>query len=254
MRVDDVRPDELSGSPAEMAAPTPSPGPESAYWTFYEQVAAAQIAAWAPLEPARVLDLSGRSAFAAQLADLGHRVLHVGAEAGTPGVDVVQADTRSLGWLRDGSVDAVLAESRMLSMCLAAEVTVEDLRRVLRPGGRLLLTVESLLLGLAQLADQGRWAELADVPAADVVLIPAADGSISRCFGPEELQALLEAAGFEVDWVRPRSVLAPCAVERALADGREQLATLVRSELELAVEREGEATGIHLVASARRVA
>ncbi|MCA1722362.1 MAG: class I SAM-dependent methyltransferase [Actinobacteria bacterium] len=103
----------------------------------------------------------------------------------------VRADARALGWLVDGSVDAVLAEARALSMCLAAEVTVDELLRVLKPGGRLLLVVESLLLGLARLADQGRWAELADVPSADVVLVPDPSGAITRCFWPEELAGLL---------------------------------------------------------------
>ena len=124
--------------------------------------------------------------------------------------------------LRTGSVDAVLAESSALSLCLAAEVVVDDLLRVLRPGGRLLLVVESLLLGLARLADQGRWAELADVPSADVVLVPTDTGGITRCFWPEELTELLGAAGFTVDWVRPRSVLSPSTVERALDMGGDE--------------------------------
>ena len=241
------------------STPSPEPAPDSPYWLFYEEVAAAQLAAWAPSVPSRVLDLSGgRARFASSLAAAGHQVVHVNGAAGTAGpgsVLPVVADARSLGWLRDESVDAVLAESRALSMCLAAEVTVEDLLRVLRPGGRLLLVVESLLLGLARLADQGRWAELADVPSADVVLVPTPEGSISRCFWPEELADLLGAAGFEVEWVRPRSVLSPATVERALGEGREEaLRALVRSELALAQEREGESTGLHLVASARRPA
>ena len=139
-------------------------------------------------------------------------------------------------------------------MCLAAEVAVEQLRRVLRPGGRLLLAVDSLVLGLARLADQGRWAELADVPSADVVLVPDDDGTLTRCFWPEELAALLTDAGLEVEWVRPRSVLTPATVERALQQGgRAALRALVRTELALAVERQGESTGLHLVASARRL-
>ena len=176
----------------------------------------------------------------------------VGA-AGPGRVLPVLADSRSLTWLAERSVDLVLAESRVLSMCLAAEVTVEQLAGVLRPGGRLLLTVDSLGLGLARLADQGRWAELADVPSADVVLVPDDDGSITRCFWPEELHALLGAAGLEVDWVRPRSVLSHATVERALEQGgRTALRTLVDTEVALAQERQGEATGLHLVASARR--
>ena len=236
---------------------TPEPPPGSPYWQFYEEVAAAQLAEWMPAAPARVLDLSGgRTRFAAQLAGAGHHVVQVNGAALTDGpgqVVPVLADGRDLRWLRDGCVDAVLAESRALSLCLAAELTVEDLLRALRPGGRLLLVVESLLLGLARLADQGRWAELADVPSADVVLVPGSDGTITRCFWPEELEGLLTAVGFEVDWVRPRSVLSAPTVERALAaGGDEAMRALVRSELALAREREGESAGVHLVASARR--
>jgi hypothetical protein len=167
----------------------------------------------------------------------------------------VVADSRSLDWLGNACVDLVLAESRALSMCLATEVTVEALARVLRPGGRLLLVVESLVLGLARLAEQGRWAELADAPAADVVLVPADDGTITRCFWPEELRSLLQDAGLVVEWVRPRSVLTPATVERALLQGGDTaLQTLITTEVALAVEREGESTGLHLVASAQRPA
>jgi SAM-dependent methyltransferase len=239
---------------------TPVPAPGSAYWDFYDAVAAAQLAAWLPATPARVLDLSGGDRFAAQLSVAGHEVVHAAGpgvrRTGSPGLGSVLpvvADTRNLTWLQDESVDLVLAESRALSMCLATEVTAEQLVRVLRPGGRLLLVVESLLLGLARLAEQGRWAELADAPSADVVLVPDDEGTITRCFWPEELQGLLSDVGLEVEWVRPRSVLTPATVERALAQGGEAaLRTLVRTEVALAEEREGESTGLHLVASARR--
>ena len=246
-----------AAAPSTRAAPSPSPAPDSPYWLFYEEVAAAQVAAWLPPEPARVLDVSGgRTRFAEQLVAAGHDVVHVNGRATGDGPGKllpVEADARSLSWLRDGSVDAVLAESRALSLCLAAEVTVDELLRVLRPGGRLLLVVESLLLGLARLADQGRWAELADVPAADVVLVPTDDGTITRCFWAEELTELLTGAGFEVEWVRSRSVLSPSTVERAMLEGgSDALQALVRSELALAQDREGESTGLHLVVSARR--
>ena len=246
------------------SAATPLPPDDSPYWTFYEEVAARQLAAWAPEQPSRVLDLSGgRARFAAQLVEAGHEVVHV-CTAPVPldlAPDVpgrllpVLADARQLGWLADASVDAVLAESRALSMCLATEVTVSDLRRVLRPGGQLLLVVDSLGLGLARLAEQGRWAELADVPSADVVLVPGPDGAITRCFWPEELVALLTDVGLSVDWVRPRTVLTPASVERALAQGgRTALEALTATELQLAQTREGESPGLHLVVSARRPA
>ncbi len=233
------------------AAPVPHAG--SSYWRFYDLVAAAQLRSWLPAKPLDVLDLSGDGPHRAELMrDAGHHVLRVGTGR-LLGVRSVQADTRSLHWLRDASVDAVVAESRALSMCLATEETARDLARVLRPQGRLLLVVDSLVTGLARLADQGKWAELADVPAADVVLVADEDGTITRCFWPEELQGLLEDSGFDVEWVRPRSVLTPAAVERALATGGDDaLRTLLRTELALAVDREGETSGMHLVASARR--
>ena len=243
------------------SGPTPVPPPRSPYWLFYREVAVAQLHGWLPDRPARVLDLSGPAGFASELVTAGHEVVLVREHAADVTVDAdgpgrvlpVLADSRSLTWLAAGSVDLVLAESRVLSMCLAAEVTAEQLAAVLRPGGRLLLTVDSLSLGLARLADQGRWAELADVPSADVVLVPDDDGAITRCFWPEELSALLEAAGLAVEWVRPRSVLSPATVERALEQGgRAALRTLVDTEVALAQERQGEATGLHLVASARR--
>ena len=226
------------------------------YWRFYDAVAARQVKEWLPAEPGVVLDLSGSDArYAALAVRAGHRVLHVTglpdstlADCGTQ----VVADPFDLSWLRDGSVDAILAENGALSEHLAAEHTFAQLHRVLKPGGRLFVCVESLVLGLARLAEQGRWAELADVPSADVVLVQNEDGSISRCFWPEELEAVLGDFGYDVEWVRPRSVLSQDAVSRAMEANPTSLDTLVRTELALAKERQGESTGIHLVASARR--
>lgn len=245
-----------SAVPASSTVGTPVPAPDSPFWLFYDEVAAAQLAQWLPSEPARVLDVSGGQRFAGQLAAAGHEVVHVmpslDERPPAPVLPVV-ADSRSLDWLQASCVDLVLAESQALSLCLATEVTVEQLVRVLRPGGRLLLVVESLMLGLARLAEQGRWAELADAPAADVVLVPSDDGSLTRCFWPEDLQALLTAAGLEVDWVRPRSVLSPATVERALSQGGgAALKKLVQTEVGLAADRQGESTGLYLVASARK--
>lgn len=234
--------------------PSPVPSQDSAYWVFYELVAAAQLASWMPAAPSRILDLSAetRAARSQQLREAGHDVLRVG-KARIAGVQSVDADATSLAWLQDGSVDAVVAESRALSLSLAAEETVRDLQRVLRPGGRLLLVVDSLPTGLARLAHQEKWAELADVPSADVVLVPSEDGTITRCFWPEEVTGMLSDAGLVVDWVRTRSVLTAASVEQALASGGEDaLLALVSTEQQLSEDREGEAVGLHLVASARK--
>ena len=226
------------------------------YWRFYDAVAAQQVREWLPTEPAVVLDLSGSDArYAALAAEAGHHVVHLADVADSTLLDrghQVVADAFDLTWLRDASVDAILAENGALSEHLAAEHTFAQLHRVLKPGGRLFVCVESLVLGLARLAEQHRWAELADVPSADVVLVQNEDGSISRCFWPEELEGVLTAFGYDVEWVRPRSVLGQEAVERALTQNPTSFTTLVETEVALAQDRQGESTGIHLIASARR--
>ena len=241
----------LDAPPGAPAGGSAAPG----YWTFYDALAAAQLAQWLPASPARILDLSGTGKLLGQMVAAGHEVVHVvdpTDPATASGTLPVQADPRSLRWLRDGAVDAVVAEGCSLSACLATEDVVREMARVLRPGGAVLLCVDSLVLGLARLADQGRWAELTDVPAADVVLVPTGTGGVTRCFSAEELESLLRDAGLEVDWVRPRSVLSEDAVERALAANPDVLPSLVATEVALAAERAGEGIGIHLVASARR--
>jgi hypothetical protein len=233
---------------------------------FLAEVARAQLDAWLPAEPSLVLDLSLKCArHVGLMLSRGHTVVHADLQAARPDISstdtsvsaggrlvIVQADPRRIDWLADASVDALVAEGGVLSESLATEVTLDDIRRVLRPGGRLLMCVDSLVSGLSRLADQGCWAELADVPAADVVLVPSDDGHVSRYFWPEELHGMLTDAGFEVEWIRPRTVLAEETVVRALHFDRTQVESLVATELGLSRIRQGESIGARLIASAIR--
>lgn len=163
----------------------------------------------------------------------------------------VVAEAGTLGFLADGCVDAVIAENRVLSRHLLTESTVADIARVLRPGGRLFLSVDSLMFGMAILAEQNCWAHLSDVPRAEVVLVPWPDGTITRCFWADQLRELLTDVGLEVEWIRPRTVLSPSTVEHVLEVDSQALPRLVRTELTLPIS--DESVGIHLIASARRV-
>ncbi|MGW5416208.1 class I SAM-dependent methyltransferase [Actinomadura geliboluensis] len=244
----------------------------ASYWRFYRAVADAQLARWLPRRPSRVLDISGGQGHSARrAADAGHAVLEVrdpdrpgrppararrdgphrdGADRPPRGPVPVVGDSGTLPYLADASVDAVVAENRVLSRHLATEATVAEIARVLRPGGRVLLCVDSLTLGMALLAERNYWAHLSDVPSAEVVLVPWPDGTITRSFSSHQLRELLADAGLDVEWIRPRTVLSPSTVEHVLGESPRALARLVRTELN--ARQTDESLGIHLLASARR--
>jgi len=221
-------------------------------------VAAAQLQAWLPAGSGILLDISGpQASTAAQAAASGHAVVRVlpqlpalpepppparpwrararhpvARPPRAPGQLVsVVADPDSLGFLADASVDGVIADDGALSRHLMAEDIAAEISRVLRPGGQLLACVDSLVLGMSILAEQRHWAELTDLPQAEVVLVPWPDGRITRCFGPEQLTDLLGEAGLEVRWIRPRTVLSPSMVDHVLHKDPGAVARLVRAEL-----------------------
>ncbi len=159
------------------------------------------------------------------------------------------SDPANLSFLRDGCADGIIAEDRTLSRQLAAENLITDIARVLRPGGRVLACVDSLVLGMAVLAEQRHWAELTDLPHAEVVLVPWPDGTITRCFGSEQLRELFEDAGLTVMWIRPRTVFSVSTVAHVLRRDPKGLPRLVEAELAMQPD---ESVGVQLVISARK--
>ena len=161
----------------------------------------------------------------------------------------IAADASGLEFLADGCADGVIAEDRTLSRQLAAETLAGEIARVLRPGGSVLACVDSLTFGMAVLAEQHRWPHLVDVPNADVVLVPWPDGSITRCYGAEQLRELFTGSGLEVSWVRPRTVFSPQTVSYLLARNPGSFSQLVTAELSA---RSDDSIGAQLIISAKR--
>jgi Methyltransferase domain len=237
---DGVEVSESAASPLAVLGP----GPLTSYWQFRRAVARAQLAEWLPPTRQLLVDISGPdSTSSAQAAACGHTVIRVipprQAAAHDParqrqrrGVVVpVVAERASLAFLAAGCVDAVIAEEGALSRQLMAEDLAAEIARVLRPGGHLLASVDSLVLGMAILAEQRCWAGLTDLPHAEVVLIPWPDGTFTRCFGVSQFRDLLTEAGLEVRWIRPRTVLSPPLVEHVLRSNPAAIERLVRAEL-----------------------
>lgn len=262
-------------------------GPHALYWRFHDAVARAQLTSWLAPDRERLIDISGPASQAPSLAAAsGHRVLHVSdpsdvdrpgpggalpgnaallantgpiprnetgasAKSGTdsPGYRVIAADGCGLEFLADGCADGVIAEDRTLSRRLAAETLVGEIRRVLRPGGRVLASVDSLTQGMAVLAEQHHWPHLVDLPHADVVLIPWPDGTITRCYGTEQLRELFTSGGFTVDWIRSRTVLSASTVSYLVERDPASFRRLV--EVELATSAD-DSVGAQLVISATK--
>jgi SAM-dependent methyltransferase len=232
-------------------------GPAAGYLRFHAAVALAQLTNWLPGGNRFLIDLSGPGARTAEVAaGAGHSVLRVidsGRSAPPPGtgceangrLSVVTSDGTSLAFLPDGCADGVIAEERTLSLRLAAEELVAEIARVLRPGGGVLACVDSLTFGMAMLAKQHRWPYLVDVPRADVVLIPWPDGTITRCYGAEQLRELFTGSGLEVSWIRPRTVLPPRTVSYLLARDPSRFGELVNAELRA---RSDDSVGTQLIA------
>jgi len=243
-------------------------GSLAGYWRFHRAVATAQLAAWLPAGRQVLVDISGpQGRGSAQAAKAGHTVLRVTpAEAAegdgsapslrrwpAPGgtIATVTADRGNLRFLADGSADGVIADDRTLSRYVAAEYLAAEIARVLRPGGRLIATVDSLVLGMAVLAEQRHWAELTDLPSAEVLLIPWPDGTFTRCYGAQHLKDLCVEAGLKPATIRPRTVLSPSMVARVLRQDPGAMARLVKAELTAAAD---ESFGIQLVVTARKPA
>jgi hypothetical protein len=104
---------------------------------------------------------------------------------------------------------------------------------------------------MAMLAEQHRWPQLVDLPHADVVLVPWPDGSITRCYGTEQLRELFSSDGFEVDWIRPRTALSASTVGYLLARDPGSFRRLVEAELQTSAD---DSVGGQLVISATRCA
>ena len=230
------------------------------YWQFHEAVTRAQLTEWLPAGRHLLVDVSGPRAPAAELAaKAGHTVLRViepqvSSARSSPRsrhqrIIPVIGDSSRLTFLSDGCADGVIADDRALSVHLAAEAMIAEIARVLRPAGRVIACVDSLVLGMAVLADQHHWAHLVDLPHAEVVLVPWPDGMITRCYGPDQARELFDGAGLRVDWIRPRTVLSESMVTHWLRRDPGGLPKLVRAEL---AARSDESLGAQLVISASK--
>jgi len=114
-------------------------------------------------------------------------------------------------------------------------------------GRQVLVDVSGPRAATAELA--ARAGHTVDLPHAEVVLVPWPDGTITRCYGPDQARELFIGAGLEVNWIRPRTALSESMVTHVLQGDPARLPRLVRAEL---AARSDESLGAQLVISARK--
>ena len=204
---------------------------------------------WGERFPPRIGGLGGRGGSGGSSPRAAERGVSPPGPAQHGRIVPLIADSSRLTFLDDGCADGVIADDRALSVHLAAETMIAEIARVLRPGGRVLACVDSLVLGMAVLADQHHWAHLADLPHAEVVLVPWPDGTITRCFGPDQARELFSGAGLRVNWIRSRTAFSESVVTHWLRRDPGGLSKLVRAEL---AARSDEPLGAQLVISASK--
>ena len=79
--------------------------------------------------------------------------------------------------------------------------------------------------------------------------MPWPDGTITRCYGPDQARELFDGAGLRVNWIRPRTALSESMVTHWLRHDPGGLPKLVRAEL---AARSDESLGAQLVISASK--
>lgn len=172
-------------------------------------------------------------------------------------VDRVVADIVDLGQFSDASFDAVVCFGGPLSYVMErADGAVAELLRVTKPGGRLLLSVMSLVgaasLNLAQVVDDAKrlgFAATDDIIRTGNLPSPLSGGHlVMHMFRWSELRHLLERHPCTIVAASAASIGVP--QDQAIVEslGADQLDALVRWEIDLGAEPGAISSGAHMIA------
>jgi SAM-dependent methyltransferase len=211
----------------------------------------------------RVLDAGcGAGRFTRELVSIGADVVALDISATqlslcqqrAPGArDYVLGSITDLARFENGSFDVVLALGGPLSYCFdRAGAALAELKRVARPGARLMLSVMNLLGAIHQALPGVLGVDAAvneRILRTGGLTREVSDGHECHLYRLEELHALLEAAGLEDIDVQAPGWLTAVHRSELPPEGSAQWRFLLNAELQ--ASRESPAAGTHLLAFAR---
>lgn len=168
-------------------------------------------------------------------------------------VTFVQADVLDLGALPPGHFGLAVAQGDVLSFATRPPQALREIRKILRPGGILIASVDQTYAGLAHYAEKGdldglerlvRRREMEWLAHAQAERFPV------HTFSAEDLRALLDDCGFEVLDLFGKTVL-PFKKLEALLEAPEHLERILALEKSLCRRPSALGLASHLQFAAR---
>ena len=164
------------------------------------------------------------------------------------------ADIMDMPAVDSESLDLVLAMGDPLSICSDAARAAREMRRITRPGGIVIATVDNKLAALEHYIERGNLDELEEFVRTGRTHWLTRDQREQfelRTFTPTGLRKLFEQAGFEVLQITGKTIL-PIRQNRAILAPDGAFERLLKLEQELSNDPSSAARAGHLQAIARR--
>jgi ubiquinone/menaquinone biosynthesis C-methylase UbiE len=243
---------------------------DTPYWRFYRDVSWRHLQRFLPAQrPGWAGDLGcGTGWFGRRLLKAGLDVLFLDPSGGmlesararnetegTRGAEVryVQAGLEDMAAIEDAALEFATAQGDPLSFCTDPFRALCELRRILKPEGTAVLSVDNRIAGVRVLLDEGDLAGALALLKTGRTKWRAHDRAeefAMKMFTPAELQHLAERAGFT--WLA--CIAKTCLIQRrheAWLTGKDRL-RLLESEEAVLADPSWLGTGSHLQFAVRR--
>ena len=247
------------------------------FWDFHDRLTWSHLKPYLPKDlHAAVLDLGTgtgkwglkllKAGYPTTFSDLSNNMLgevrdKLAAWAAQPDLaskaaraTVQAADAIDLACFGDGQFELITAMGDVVSICADPARCLSEMRRILKPGGMAVFTVDNYFAALDHFADSGSLEDLASFIKTGKThwLTKSKDEQFTvHMFKPKEIEALVEARGMEVLSQIGKTVI-PARKNRRFFEKEGAIDTLVDLEMRLWKDPTAAARASHLQLAVRR--